>query len=672
MSTPPEPTRPITSVLVSNRGEIARRVFATCRDLGLRTVAVFSDADVDAPHTTEADAAVHLPGTAAADTYLRGEALIEAARRGEADAIHPGYGFLSENADFAEAVEGAGLTWIGPPPAAIRAMGGKVQAKELMAAAGVPVLESLDPDRVGEADLPVLVKASAGGGGRGMRIVRSVDELPAALAAARDEAASSFGDPTLFIEHYVATGHHVEVQVLADRHGTVWAVGERECSIQRRHQKVIEEAPSPLVERRPGMREALFTAARNAAAGIDYVGAGTVEFLADDDGRFWFLEMNTRLQVEHPVTELTTGLDLVALQIAIAQGDPLPGPQPPPARGCSIEARLYAEDPARDWQPQAGTLHRLDVPGVAAAFGRWAGDRPGLRLDAGVRDGSAVGIHYDPLLAKVISWAPTRASATRLVADALTRARIHGLRTNRDLLVRVLSHPGFLAGATDTAFLDRHGLDTLSAPLLDDAQTGLAALAAALADTAYRRSITTTQPGLPSGWRNLPSDLTRKTFAHAGGEIEVAYAVRRGALHAPDHPGVTLVSAAPERVVLDVDGVRRTWSVARHGDDVEVDTDRGAVSLRRVPALPQAGEEVATGSLVAPLPGVVSAVHVEAGELVGAGQLLLVLEAMKMLHPITAPARGRVTRLDVRPGQQVEVGAVLAVIDEPTSEEGPS
>src|SRR5580700_3813470 len=347
----------LSRVLVANRGEIARRVFRTCRDLGLATVAVYSDADASAPHVAEADAAVRLPGEAPAGTYLRADLLIEAALRAGADAVHPGYGFLSEHAAFARGVQNAGLTWIGPPPAAIEAMGSKVEAKQLMAAAGVPVLRELAPAGLTEADLPVLIKASAGGGGRGMRIVRTLAELPAALAGAQSEAASAFGDPAVFCENYLESGRHIEVQILADDHGTVWTVGERECSIQRRHQKIIEEAPSPLVQRLPGMRDQLFEAARTAAAAVGYRSAGTAEFLADEDGRFYFLEMNTRLQVEHPVTECTTGLDLVALQLQIAAGRPLPAAIPPRVTGHAIEARLYAEDPAAGWQPQSGTLH---------------------------------------------------------------------------------------------------------------------------------------------------------------------------------------------------------------------------------------------------------------------------------------------------------------------------
>ena len=361
----------LSRVLVANRGEIARRVFRTCRDLGLATVAVYSDADAGSPHVADADVAVRLPGETAADTYLRADLLVDAALRAGADAVHPGYGFLSENAAFASAVRDAGLTWIGPPPAAIEAMGSKVAAKRLMAAAGVPVLRELAPTDLTAADLPVLIKASAGGGGRGMRIVRSLADLPRALEAAQSEAASAFGDPTVFCEPYIESGRHIEVQILADDYGTIWTVGERECSIQRRHQKIIEEAPSPLVQRLPGMRERLFEAARAAAVAVGYRNAGTAEFLADEDGRFYFLEMNTRLQVEHPVTECTTGHDLVALQLQIAAGRSLRRAPFVPT-GHAIEGRLYAEDPAAGWQPQSGTLHRFEVPGRPSSSARQA------------------------------------------------------------------------------------------------------------------------------------------------------------------------------------------------------------------------------------------------------------------------------------------------------------
>ena len=548
----------ITRVLVANRGEIARRVFATCRRLGLSTVAVYTEPDTAAPHVAEADARVRLPGT---DGYLNTAALIAAAKSAGADAIHPGYGFLSENADFAAAVQEAGLIWIGPPASAVAAMGSKIEAKKMMAAAGVPVLEELDSDNVDESLLPVLVKASAGGGGRGMRVITELSSLSAEVAAARREAGSAFGDDTVFCERYLPRGHHIEVQVLADEHGTVWAVGERECSIQRRHQKVIEEAPSPLVERTPGMRDKLFHAARQAAACIGYTGAGTVEFLADPDsarGSFYLLEMNTRLQVEHPVTECVTGADLVELQLHVAAGARL-APEPPVTQGYSIEARLYAEDPARDWQPQAGTVHAFDVPGAQTSFA--ALTRPGVRLDSGVVDGSAVSVHYDPMLAKVISFAPTRGQAASLLADALARARVHGVRTNRDLLVNVLRHPAFLAGETDTAFFDTHGLEALAAPLADPEAVRWSAIAAALADAAHNRASATVFTAVPSGWRNLASGYQVKTYTDTtGDEHRVEYRFGRDGLHLRGDESLALVSATADHVVLTVDDVDRPFT----------------------------------------------------------------------------------------------------------------
>lgn len=660
----------VTRVLVANRGEIARRVFATCRRLGLGTVAVYTDPDAGAPHVAEADARVRLPKT---NDYLNAEAIIAAARAAGADAIHPGYGFLSENADFAAAVQDAGLTWIGPPVDAVRAMGSKIEAKKLMASAGVPVLDELDPDTVTQAQLPVLVKASAGGGGRGMRVVRELSALPAEVEAARREAQSAFGDPTVFCERYLPTGHHIEVQVMADTHGTVWAVGERECSIQRRHQKIIEEAPSPLVERTPGMRAKLFDAARLAAGAIGYTGAGTVEFLADDDGEFYFLEMNTRLQVEHPVTEETTGLDLVELQLAVADGARLDA-EPPAAQGHSIEARLYAEDPAREWQPQAGVVRAFEVPSVRAEFGS-LGQRTGIRLDSGIADGFTVSIHYDPMLAKVISYAPTRHQAALVLADALTRARVHGLRTNRDLLVNVLRHPAFLDGATDTAFFDTHGLAELSAPLGDAAAVRLSAIAAALADAARNRALAPVLGAIPSGWRNLRSGYQVKTYGDDdGNEHRIQYRFDRTRLVLPDDPSVQLVSATAKAVVLRTDGVDHHFSVRRYDtsdSDVYVDSARGPVHLIALPRFPEPGSTVEKGSLVAPMPGNVIRLGAAIGDTVTAGQPLIWLEAMKMEHTITAPVDGVLAELEVKTGQQVEVGAVLARVEAPQSEGDP-
>ncbi|MDX3001385.1 biotin carboxylase N-terminal domain-containing protein [Kribbella solani] len=632
----------INSVLVANRGEIARRIFRTARDLGLSTVAVHSTADASMPFVPEADAAVHLPGNTPADTYLRADLIIEAAQRAGADAIHPGYGFLSENAAFAQAAIDAGLTWIGPPVDAISSMGSKIEAKKLMAAAGVPVLAELTPAEVGATDLPVLVKASAGGGGRGMRVVTRLEDLAAEIEAASAEALSAFGDGTVFCERYLAGGRHIEVQVMADQHGTIWAVGERECSIQRRHQKVVEEAPSPLVERIPAMRPRLYDAARTAAAAIGYVGAGTVEFLADEAGEFYFLEMNTRLQVEHPVTEETTGLDLVELQFAIAGGAQLV-PEPPPAVGHAIEVRLYAEDPLRDWQPQTGVLHRFDLSS-------------GVRVDSGVVDGSEVSPYYDAMLAKVIASGPDRTAVARRLAGVLERAAIHGVGTNRDLLAWILRHPAFLAGDTDTAFFDKHGVG--AGP--DDAAVRVSALAAALADAAGRQARTPVR--VASGWRNVPSQPQRKKYQVGDVGYEVAYRLTRDGLVADGN--VRLIEAAPERVVLDVDGVRRSFAVAAYAGLVCVDSPLGNVSLTPVARFVDPAQQVAAGSLVAPMPGTVVRVGVQVGDKVTQGQPLLWLEAMKMEHTIAAPADGVVNELPVDAGQQVEVGAVLAVVVE--------
>lgn len=639
----------ITRLLVANRGEIARRVFRACRAQGVSPVAVFSDPDADAPFVAEADHAVRLPGSAPSDTYLRADALIAAARSVGADAVHPGYGFLSENADFARAVLDAGLVWVGPSPESIDAMGSKIEAKKRVAAEGVPVLGELDPGTVTEGDLPVLIKASAGGGGRGMRIVRVLADLPAEVAAARREAESAFGDGTVFCEPLLEGARHVEVQILADTHGTVWALGERECSIQRRHQKIVEETPSPAVT--PEIRERLFAAAVAAARSISYVGAGTVEFLLSAKGSIHFLEVNTRLQVEHPVTECVYGVDLVSWQLSIAEGAALPT-EPPAANGHAIEVRLYAEDPAQDWRPQSGVLHKFQVPDVDAEFA--VPRNYGLRLDSGVVDGSVVGVHYDPMLAKVIAWGPDRRAAARRLAAALASARIHGLVTNRELLVNVLRDKAFLAGDTDTGYLDRIGLDVLSRPLLDDVEHS--ALAAAVALAQGRRG------KLPSGWRNVPSQSQRTSFLVGDRQIDVDYRFdRNGGLVVPEGP--RLVKASPAEVVLDIDGVRRSFAISQYGTVVEVDSSTGSVTLAVVPRFPDPTDKVAEGATVAPMPGTVVRVAVEQGAVVIAGEELLVLEAMKMEHRVVAAATGTVAQLLVRPGQQVEAGAVLAVVE---------
>jgi propionyl-CoA carboxylase alpha chain len=686
----------ITRLLVANRGEIARRVIRTCRSLGISTVAVYSDADVDSPHVTEADLGWRLPGAAPGETYLRADLLLAAAAATGADAVHPGYGFLSENADFAAAVVAARLTWVGPPAAAIAAMGSKVEAKARMAAAGVPVLPTWAPGEVPASAYPVLVKASYGGGGRGMRIVRDAAGLAEAVAGAGREAASAFGDGTVYVESYLDTARHIEVQVLADSHGATVALGERECSIQRRHQKVIEEAPSAVVS--PDLRSRLFAAATAAAKEIGYVGAGTVEFMVGADGTPAFLEMNTRLQVEHPVTECVLGLDLVALQIRVAEGEALPWTEPPPVRGHAIEARLCAEEPAADWRPSAGPVHRFAVPGVDAEFA--VPPAYGLRLDTGVGTGSIVSGHYDSMLAKVIAWAPTRAEAARRLAAALAAAELHGPTTNRDLLVRTLRHPDFEAADTYTDFLDRHrrvgnarageaaaqegadpqdgaaGLDGggevggrvahlamgqgagrgLFAPLADDDEVLLMALAAALAGAARRRAGAGVLATVPAGWRNLRSQPAVAEFTGPDGPVAVPYR--------PVPAGTRVVSAAPELVVLESGAVRRSYRLHIVGDVSYVDGPGGSVALTAVDPLPDPRAALAPGALTAPMPGTVLRVAVSEGDSVRAGQLLLTLEAMKMEHAISAPADGVVRTLPVTAGSHVDAGSVLAVVEE--------
>ena len=662
----------ITRVLAANRGEVARRIFYACRRVGIGCVAVFSDPDARAPHVTEADAAVRLPGSSPADTYLNAPAIVSAALAAGADAVHPGYGFLSEDAGFARAVHAAGLTWVGPSAEAIEAMGSKITSKKLAVAAGVPVLPELSPAAI--PGYPVLVKASAGGGGRGMRVVRGAEELQAALESARREAQAAFGDGTVFCEPLVAGARHVEVQVVADAHGSVWALTERDCSVQRRYQKVIEETPSPAVG--PRLREQLLAAAEAVTRAVGYLGAGTAEFLVAGDGQFFFLEFNTRLQVEHPVTECVHGIDLVALQLDIAQGKALP--PPPPPSGHAIEARLYAEDPADGYRPATGTVHALSIPDADTRFAPPAGRAAqGLRLDSGVEAGSEVSPHYDPMLAKLIAWAPARDVAARMLASALDRARVHGPATNRGLLASVLRHPAFLAGQADTSLLDGYDLAGL---VPGEQARWLSSVAAALAGAAANRSAARVAGGLPSGWRNVVSQPQRTAFDGPRGRIEVAYrwhrdgiavvpdeeAAASGDVTSPDGLGVVLgvVGAAPDHAVLEVSGVRHRFDVARAGDVVWVDSAFGNVVLALVPRLPRPTAVSEPGSLVAPMPGNVVRIGADRGERVRSGQPIVVLEAMKMEHQIVAPADGLVAEVRVALGDQVQAGDVLAVMEE--------
>jgi propionyl-CoA carboxylase alpha chain len=660
-------TQSISTLLIANRGEIAARIIRTAHALGIATVAVYSDPDAEAPYVTMADQAVRLPGAAPADTYLRGDLIIAAAAATGAGAIHPGYGFLSENAAFARACADAGLIFVGPSPATIQAMGDKVAAKATMAAAGVPVLPSVTVDAGGlDADastvgFPLLVKAAFGGGGRGMRLVSDPSQLDAAVGAARREAAAAFGDGTVFLERYVPDPRHVEVQILGDAYGDVVHLFERECSIQRRYQKIVEESPSPAVDGE--LRAALTAAAVTAGRAVGYTGAGTVEFVLDRDGSFYFLEMNTRLQVEHPVTEAVTGLDLVELQLRIAEGEPLPAEVREAAiTGHAIEVRLYAEDVAAGFLPVTGTLHRFAIP-----------SGPGLRTDTGFRDGSAVSPHYDAMLAKVIAHGRTRADAARRLARALQAAQIHGLTTNRDLLVAILREPGFLAGATDTGYLTRHDPATLAASGAASS-TARHALVAALARQVVNRAAAPVLGTLPSGWRNVVSAPQRVSYTAAGEQYDVAYRVLGDAVQASVNGvplGQTLRhTASPDRVDLEIDGIRRVYRVHRVGPGTYVDASDGSSALTEVPRFGDPEKLAPAGSLLAPMPGLVRRVLVEVGAVVTAGEPLLVLEAMKMEQTVAAPAAGVVAELRAKAGEQVAAGQVLAVVETSTAETG--
>ena len=654
--------RPIKTLLIANRGEIARRVMRTARAMGISTVAVFSDADDGAPHMREADQAVRLAGSAAADTYLRGDLIIAAARATGADAIHPGYGFLSENATFSADCAAAGIVFVGPSPKAIEAMGSKVGAKELMAAAGVPVLpgytvgtDASEADlaaAAGEIGYPLLVKASFGGGGRGMRVVRRAEELSNGVSEAQREAAAAFGDGTVFLERYLDSPRHIEVQIFGDTQGNVISLFERECSIQRRHQKIIEEAPSPVIA--ASQRASLSAWAVAAGRSLGYVGAGTVEFVMGADGRFAFLEVNTRLQVEHPVTECITGLDLVRLQLEVAQGQPLP-PSALDAsiKGHAIEARLYAEDVPAGFVPVSGAIHRLDVPLDG-----------GVRFDSGYEAGSTVSTFYDAMLGKVIAWAPTRAEAAGVLAEALTHAEIHGVVTNRELLVATLCHPEFLAGQTDTGFLERNDAAELGVPSSDPLLRHVHALAAALAPCPEFRS---PQPSrIPRAWRNVGVSTTTTEFTvgdeHFAVVVERSRAGVRAAVAGGDFVDVGVVEATPELVEIELLGVRHRVRLQSVGGQVFLDSAGGSSTFRVVERFPLPDAHAAPGSLVSPMPGTVVSVNAVTGDQVTKGQTLVALEAMKMEHAIRAPHDGTVSEVCVKVGDQVETEQVLVIV----------
>ena len=663
---------PIRKLLIANRGEIASRVIRTARALDIGTVAVFSDPDEGLPFVRDADEAVRLPGSAPAQTYLNAAALLAAAAATGADSVHPGYGFLSENAGFARACAAAGLTFVGPTPEAIEAMGSKIGAKEIMAAAGVPVLPGAVFDDVAEPDpaalvkaaddigYPVLVKAAFGGGGRGMRIVNSAAEVAEAVASARREAASAFGNGTVFLERFVSSPRHIEVQIVGDQAGTVVHLFERECSIQRRYQKIIEEAPSPAVG--PELREQLCRAAVAAGQAIGYVGAGTVEFVLDASGPFYFLEVNTRLQVEHPVTELITGLDLVKVQLEVAAGRPLP-PEVTGATftGHAIEARLYAEDVPAGYLPVSGDVHTFDIPATDLA------GTGGLRVDAGFASGTRVSTFYDSMLAKVIGYGRTRDDARRVLAGALSRARLHGVVTNRDLLVGILREPEFGAGAIDTGYLTRHPPEELSPPAAAPPEH---VLAVALAEQARRRREAPVLGAMPSGWRNNPSAPQRASYEAGGQVAEVSYTMGepghaglRAEVDGTAFPDIRLHDVTGGQVDLEITGVRRVITVQPAGGAFYVDSSLGHSVLTEVDRFPDPSAAAQAGSLLAPMPGTVVRVDVAVGDHVPEGAVILAIEAMKMEHAIRAPVAGVVADLPVAVGAQVDSGSMLAVLD---------
>ena len=696
-------------LLIANRGEIACRVIRTARRLGIRCIAVRSDADAQALHVEMADEAYRIGPPPARESYLDIEAILGAAERGRADSIHPGYGFLSENADFAEACADRGVAFIGPPPAAIRAMGSKSEAKRIMAAAGVPLVpgyhgEDQSPERLRrEAEAigwPVLLKASAGGGGRGMRAVERGEDFEAALAGAKREAAAAFGDDAMLVERFVAEPRHVEVQVFADRHGNFVHLFERDCSAQRRHQKVIEEAPAPGIE--GALRDRMCEAAIAAARTIGYEGAGTVEFLLDRDGNFWFMEMNTRLQVEHPVTELVTGTDLVEWQLRVASGEPVPLAQDELAiRGHAIEARLYAEDPARGFLPSTGHLFHLRFPeaeappGAGSGSGGAAPGASGVRVDTGVRTGDSVSMYYDPMIAKVIAWGPDRAAAADRLAGALAATEVVGLTANSGFLHALVTHPRFLAADIHTRFIEDSIGDFLPAAADSPADEDLAVAAWAMAtgDDAASLGGAAGADGDGDGddggdpwspwnrrdhWR-MNAEGERIVRLRPGGDpgevVEVA--VRGGgdsADGAAGTPGYVLrlptgreatVRGEPvgdRRWLLDIDGTREPATVVLQGERLTVFRDgRRADIVRHDPGAVSGGLEMA-GGLTAPMPGRVVSVLVEPGESVREGQAVLVLEAMKMEHTLVAPADGTVEEVRYGPGDLVDEATELVVL----------
>ena len=681
----PRRIRDFDKVLVANRGEIARRILRTLKQMGLASVAVFSDADREALHVQEADGAVRIGPAPSRESYLDQAAILEAARRTGAQAVHPGYGFLAENADFARRCREAGLVFIGPSAEAIARMGRKDEAKTLAESAGVPTLGGFSLDGLGSEQIteqataigfPLLIKAAAGGGGKGMRAVERVEDLADAIEAARREAESAFGDGALLVERFLEAPRHVEVQVFGDGDGNVVHLFERDCSVQRRHQKVFEEAPSPAVDE--DLRRRMGEAAVALAKAVSYEGAGTVEFLLDAAGEFFFLEMNTRLQVEHPVTEMIAsldgkaGLDLVRLQVDVAQGKPLPFSQDNlTIDGHAVEARLYAEDPSADFLPVTGELTLWHEP-----------ELPGLRIDAGVAAGDRIGVHYDPLLAKVIAHGSSREQAVRRLRRGLEQLAVGGLVTNRDFLIAVLGDDDFKNDQVTTRFLAEHG-SLLEGRSIDAVEHAIAGTIFLVLERRQRPS--PLPAGVPRGWRNNRWRAQDQAFLVGDERIEIAYVERAGDsfevtvggsdstidVKIVESPGLlddnssaregASPSPTPE-LALEIDGLRRRFRLARGGDSISVHGLAQVVELGIVPRFPARAAEAVAGGCAAPMTGLVVDVLVEEGDQVEVGAPLVILEAMKMEHRLEASFDGVVESVRVKKGSMVDPDKVLVVV----------
>ncbi|MDG2351886.1 MAG: biotin carboxylase N-terminal domain-containing protein [Acidimicrobiales bacterium] len=637
----------IKTLLVANRGEIARRIFRTAKSMGIVCIAVYTDTDSNEPFVKEAEKAIRL-----STNYLDKKEIIDAARRTGSDAIHPGYGFLSENASFAKAVTEEGIIWVGPSSEAIESMGDKITAKKIAQEANVPTLPSSDDlDDSSSIGFPLLVKAAAGGGGKGMRIVANENDLPEAISAAQREAKNAFDDERVFLERYIPKSRHIEVQILGDSHGNLLHLGERECSIQRRHQKIIEEAPSSAISEE--QRELITDAALRIGESLDYQSAGTVEFLLDDEtGDFFFLEVNTRLQVEHPVTEAITGIDLVREQLKISSGEAISFIQDNLiSKGHAVEARLYAEDPSEEFLPSTGEILAFSPP-----------EEPDVRWDSGIEKGSFVGVEFDPMLAKVISLGTDRTEATLNLAKALEKLHLAGVTTNRNFLVSTLRHNKFLKGETTTDFIEDNSPQLHLK--LTEGEIEKAAIVAALWMQNKNRKNAIVLKSIPSGWRNGRLPAQEVSLLHSGEKITVSYKTKRnGSFVFNNGSTATIYHWSTEHIETEIDGERMASLITEGQENIHIQTNQGTVSFEILPRFEPPALQIAEGSLVAPMPGVVLEIKVSSGDAVSAGDTLLTLEAMKMEHHVKAPYKGTVAEILVSENQQLDNGVPLLVIN---------